>query len=197
MDSQPEQEAVAQMHQLHMQPCALTSRNPVVLILAWSVRNELILKTFIRSDGQKLLCSLPNTTSAKTPLVDYDPMQDLYACSCCHHHKSAVSQKYTCCERGYADNNGWAAMPPEVHRHVLLAAQDQDSNQGQQAPEDMQDVAQPAKWETLIAKPAHSVQQQTPKRPAGTCASIAQRSVPEIAPEMVRACHHTMAVLQR
>lgn len=79
----------------------------------------------------------------------------------------------------------------------LLAAQDQGSNQGQQAPENMQDVDQQARWGSLIAEPAHSGQQQTPKRPAGTCASIAQRSVPEDAPAMVRARHHTMAMLQR
>ena len=75
----------------------------------------------------------------------------------------------------------------------MPAVQDQGSNQGQQAPEDMQDVDQPARWGSRIAEPAHKIQQQTLKRPAGTCASIAQRSAPEDAPEMVRACHHTMA----
>ena len=79
----------------------------------------------------------------------------------------------------------------------MLAAQDQGSNQGQQAPEDMQDVDQPARWSPAVAEPAHNDQQQMPKRPAGACASIAQRSAPEDAPEMVRACHHTIAMLQR
>ena len=70
----------------------------------------------------------------------------------------------------------------------LFAAQDQGSNQeGQQASEDMQDIGQPTRWSPLTAGPAHKVQQQTSKCPAGTCASIAQRSVPEDTPEMVRA----------
>ena len=75
---------------------------------------------------------------------------------------------------------------------LLLAAQDQGSNQeGQQAPEDMQDFDQLTRQGSLTAEHAHKVQQQTPMRPTGTCASIAQRSAPEGAPEMVRAhpCH--------
>ena len=79
----------------------------------------------------------------------------------------------------------------------MPAVQDQGSNQGQQAPQDMQDVDQPARWGSLIAEPAEKIQQQTPKHPAGTCASIAQRSALEDAPEMVRACHHNVAMLQR
>ena len=70
----------------------------------------------------------------------------------------------------------------------LLAAQDQGSNQkGQQAPEDMQDVDQPARWGSLMNEPALKLQQQTSKRPVGTCASNAQRSGPRDAQEMVRA----------